>query len=65
MADVATGKQVVAPTRTVIKILDHGQVHEIMIKMDMAGVVMADAIEAFADETTVVDILVDIVIHQE
>ena len=68
MADVATGKQVVAPTRTAIKTLDHGQVHEIMIKTreDTVDAAMVDVIEASADEiTAVVDLRVDIVIHHE
>jgi len=66
VADVATGKLVVAPTRTVIKNLDHGQVREIMTKKDTAGMVTVDVIEGSADETTVAaDILVDIVIHHE
>ena len=73
MADVAIGKQVVAPTsQTVIKNLDHGQVREIMNQRGTADVdmVMAavDVIEdSTADEITgVADILVvDIVIHQE
>ena len=73
MADVAIGKQVVAPTsQTVIKNLDHGQVREIMNQRGTADVdmVMAavDVIEdSTADEITgVADILVvDIVIHHE
>lgn len=72
MADVATGKQVVAPTsQTVIKNLDHGQVQEIMNQKgtaDAVAVMAADVIEdLIADEITVVaDILVvDIVIHHE
>lgn len=74
MADVAIGKQVVAPTsQTVIKNLDHGQVREIMNQRGTADVDMvmaeaADVIEdSIADEITgVADILVvDIVIHQE
>ena len=72
MADVAIGKQVVAPTnqKPVIKNLDHGQVQEIMNQRGTADedMVMADVIEDLtADEKTVVaDILVvDIVIHHE
>ena len=73
MADVAIGKQVVAPTsQTVIKNLDHGQVQEIMNQIrgtaDVDMVTAADVIEdSTADEITgVADILVvDIVIHHE
>ena len=73
MADVAIGKQVVAPTnqKPVIKNLDHGQVQEIMNQRTGTADVdmeMADVIEDLtADEITgVADILVvDIVIHHE
>ena len=71
MADVATGKQVVAPTsQTVIKNLDHGQVQEIMNQKGTAdaAVMAADVIEDLTvDEITVAaDIpVVDIVIHHE